>query len=232
MPTEAEARNLAGWAAEFGPGGSFWRGRKDAHLAVRQIEFGNETSYSHQYGDSWADQSYKDRARLYATRFAQARRGRRHRPSGRPARPGRRRRDRLLRLGRQHVRRRPQPRSTRRRLGGPPVRAAGHLGAQAAPARPQTAANGAPGNIPIDITEWGISTNNGIALDDNYGWPVNLTFLQAGLALKTSVLGMRLEPRCRVAPAPVHALLGVRPERVAGPERPRAVLRSAERRPR
>ena len=36
-------------------------------------------------------------------------------------------------------------------------------------------------------------TDNGIALDDNYGWPVNLTFLQAGLALKTSVLGMRLE---------------------------------------
>ena len=39
---------------------------------MRQIEFGNETSYSHQYGDTWSDQSYKDRAKLYATRFAQA----------------------------------------------------------------------------------------------------------------------------------------------------------------
>jgi len=73
MPTEAEARNLARWAAEFGPGGSFWNGRPDGALAVREIEFGNETSYSHQYGDTWSDQSYKDRAKLYATRFAQAR---------------------------------------------------------------------------------------------------------------------------------------------------------------
>ena len=72
IPTEAEARNLAGWAAEFGPGGSFWNGRPDGHLAVRQIEFGNETSYSHQYGDTWSSQSYKDRAKVYATRVAQA----------------------------------------------------------------------------------------------------------------------------------------------------------------
>ena len=50
VPTIDEARNLATWAREFGPGGTFWAGRTDGHLAVRQIEFGNETSYGHQIG--------------------------------------------------------------------------------------------------------------------------------------------------------------------------------------
>ena len=58
----------------------------------------------------------------------------------------------------------------------------------------QTAANGAPGTIPIDITEWGISTNNGVALNDNYGWPVNLTFAQAGASLRSAVAEMRADP--------------------------------------
>lgn len=195
MPTEAEARNLASWAAEFGPGGAFWRGRKDAQLAVRQIEFGNETSYSHQYGDSWADQSYKDRARLYATRFAQARAA--------IAATGRsvgllaqaddggtgssawvdNMFDAVPNLG--------------QLVDGWTVHPYGPQGTWQPKLRrlvAQTAANGAPGNVPIDITEWGISTNNGVALDDNYGWPVNLTFVQAALALETSVSGMRLEP--------------------------------------
>jgi hypothetical protein len=195
MPTEAEARNLAGWAAEFGPGGTFWRGRKDAHLAVRQIEFGNETSYSHQYGDNWADQSYKDRARLYATRFAQARAA--IAATGRAVGLLAQADDggtgssnwvdnmfaAVPNLG--------------QLVDGWTVHPYGPQGTWAPKLHrlvAQTAANGAPGDIPIDITEWGISTNNGIALDDNYGWPVNLTFLQAGVALKTSVLGMRLEP--------------------------------------
>jgi hypothetical protein len=195
MPTGAEARNLAGWAAEFGPGGSFWHGRKDAGLAVRQIEFGNETSYSHQYGDSWADQSYKDRARLYATRFAQARAA--IAATGRPVGLLAQADDggtgssawvdnmfaAVPNLG--------------QLVDGWVVHPYGPQGTWAPKLHRlvnQTAAHGAPADIPVDITEWGISTNNGVALDDNYGWPVNLTFLQAALALKTSVLGMRLEP--------------------------------------
>ena len=33
----------------------------------------------------------------------------------------------------------------------------------------QTAAQGAPSTIPIDITEWGLTTDNGRCLSDNYG---------------------------------------------------------------
>jgi hypothetical protein len=58
----------------------------------------------------------------------------------------------------------------------------------------QTAANGAPGTVPIDITEYGISTNNGVALNDNYGWPVNLTFAEAGASLRSAVAEMRADP--------------------------------------
>jgi len=32
MPTADQARNLAGWAREFGPGGSFWAGRADGQI--------------------------------------------------------------------------------------------------------------------------------------------------------------------------------------------------------
>jgi hypothetical protein len=195
MPTEAEARNLAGWAAEFGPGGSFWQGRPDGHLAVRQIEFGNETSYSHQYGDTWSSQSYKDRAKLYATRFAQA-----HAAIAATGRPVG-----LLAQGDD---------------GGTGSAAwvdsmfdavpnLGQLvdGWTVHPYGPrgtwepkldrliaQTAANGAPGTIPIDITEYGISSNNGLALTDNYGWPVNQTSAQAAAALESTVFGMRTDP--------------------------------------
>jgi hypothetical protein len=195
MPTEAEARNLAGWAAEFGPGGSFWNGRADGHLAVRQIEFGNETSYSYQYGDTWSDQSYKDRAKLYATRFAQARAA-------------------IAATGRQvGLLAQADDGGTgsaawvdsmfdavpnlAQLVDGWTVHPYGPRGVWEPKLDrliAQTAANGAPGTIPIDITEYGLSSNNGVALTDNYGWPVNQTFAEAGSALDSTVSGMRADP--------------------------------------
>jgi hypothetical protein len=195
IPSEAEARNLAGWAAEFGPGGSFWNGRGDAHLAVRQIEFGNETSYSHQFGDTYSDQSYKDRAKLYATRFAQARAA-------------------IAATGRQVGL---LAQADDGGTGSPAwvngmfdaVPNLGQLvdGWSVHPYGPrvawepklrrliaQTAARGAPATVPIDLTEWGISTNNGVPLTDNYGWPVDLTFAQSGANLEASVAAMRADP--------------------------------------
>ena len=62
LPTADEARGLAEWAREFGPGGRFWGGRNDGELAVRAIEFGNETSFPH---NGLADRGgeYAERAR-------------------------------------------------------------------------------------------------------------------------------------------------------------------------
>jgi hypothetical protein len=55
----------------------------------------------------------------------------------------------------------------------------------------QTAALGAPATVPIDVTEYGISSSGGGALTDNYGWPANLTYTQAAEALRVTVASMR-----------------------------------------
>jgi hypothetical protein len=57
----------------------------------------------------------------------------------------------------------------------------------------QTDANGASPSIPIDITEYGISSDAGATLTDNYDWPVDLTFAQAADALADTVADMRAD---------------------------------------
>jgi len=195
IPTVAEAQNLGRWAAEFGPGGSFWSGRPDGHLAVQQIEFGNETSYGYQYGDSWADQSYANRAEAYATRLAQARWaiGATGRDVGLLAQAD-------------------DGGSGSSTWVDHMFRAVPNLeqlvdGWTIHPYGPRsrwepkvdrliasTAANGAPASVPIDVTEYGISSANGAPLTDNYGWPTNLTYAQAAAALDATIVEMRLDP--------------------------------------
>jgi hypothetical protein len=194
MPTETEARNVGSWAAEFGPGGSYWDKRRRHRLPVRLIEFGNETSYTDQYGDTYSDQSYMDRAELYATRFAQA-----HGAIGR-------RRVGLLAQGDDggsgssvwvtHM------------FGAVPKLGELVAGWTVHPYGPrekwhpkvrrliaQTAAMGAPATVPIDVTEYGISSSDGAALTDNYGWPANLTYTQAAEALRVTVGAMRADAK-------------------------------------
>ncbi|HEY3827685.1 MAG TPA: hypothetical protein VGL57_00685 [Solirubrobacteraceae bacterium] len=72
LPTPAQAQSLAAWAEAFGPGGSFWAGRSDGELAIQSIELGNETSYGYQYGDNAGDASYQARAETYARRLQEA----------------------------------------------------------------------------------------------------------------------------------------------------------------
>ena len=203
MPTQAEAHNLAGWAAEFGPGGTFWANRTDDHLAVQQIEFGNETSYAYQYGDTYSAQSYKDRARLYATRFADAH-------------------DAIAFSGRDVglVAQADDGGSGSANWVNGMFAAVPELaqlvdGWAVHPYGPrtgwkpkvdrliaQTAANGAPATIPIDITEYGISSDNGKSLTHNYGWAVNQTYAQAASALDATIAEMRADaafgPRLRM----------------------------------
>jgi hypothetical protein len=65
LPSEDEARGLGRWAKAFGPGSG-------QQPPVTAIEFGNETSYSDQYGDAPGDASFSQRARTYALRAATA----------------------------------------------------------------------------------------------------------------------------------------------------------------
>jgi hypothetical protein len=57
-----------------------------------------------------------------------------------------------------------------------------------------TAADGASADIPIDVTEYGISSANGTPLTDNYGWPTNLTYAQAAAALEATIAQLRFDP--------------------------------------
>jgi hypothetical protein len=192
MPTEAEARNVGRWAAAFGRGGSFWAKGRGRQRAVRQIEFGNETSYRDQYGDTYSDQSYKHRAGLYATRFAQAHAAiaATHRRVGLLAQADdggtasaswvNHMFEAVPKLGKLVAGWTVHPYGPRSKWE-PKLR---RLIAQ-------TAFNGASSNIPIDVTEYGVSSNDGRALNDNYGWPVNLTYRQAAAALASTVAGMR-----------------------------------------
>lgn len=190
VPTRREARRLVGWAREFGPGGRFWRGRDDDHLAVTEIEFGNETNYGWQYGDTAAASSYARRARWYADRLRVALRA--FERSGT--------RTKLLAqaedqdLGRSTwidtlFRRVPR---IGRRIGGWTVHAYGprrKWEARMDWVARETARRG--GAAPMWMTEWGIASADGRCLTDNYEHPRCLTYEQAGAALTDNVVAMR-----------------------------------------
>jgi len=54
-----------------------------------------------------------------------------------------------------------------------------------------TRAAGAPSTIPIYITEWGLSTDNGHCLSNNFGWNECMTFQEAAQVLGSTVGQMR-----------------------------------------
>jgi hypothetical protein len=192
LPTAAEARNLAGWAREFGPSGSFWVGRPDASLAVREIEFGNETSFGYQYDDAPGDESYAARAREYALRLADAH------EAIRAADPA------VGLLAQADSGGFESPAWVNGMFDAVPDLATRIAGWTVHPYGPrsswqpridrlvaQTAARGAGDDVPIWITEWGISTDDGRCLDANYGWNPCMTWADAATALEETVRGMR-----------------------------------------
>jgi hypothetical protein len=193
MPTVAEARNLGAWAREFGPGGTFWSGRSDGHLAVRQIEFGNETSYGYQYGDNWDKPSYSERAREYALRFRDAH------EAIRAANPG------VGLLAQGEDANTGSMNWVNGMFNAVPDLASRVAGWTIHPYGPRTRWEpridrmieqlGSRGvdrtSLPIWITEWGLSSDDGRCLSDNYYWNRCMTFAQAASALTTSVADMR-----------------------------------------
>jgi hypothetical protein len=180
LPTPAQAQNLASWAKAFGPGGTFWAARNDGALAIQSIEFGNETSYSYQYSDN-SPTGYATRAQGYALRFAEAA------TAIRSVNPG----VGLLAQGDsgnagsiwiENMFKAVPNLGTL--VGGWTIHpyGPGFRPRLEALAR-ETAAQGAPASIPVDITEWGLSTDNGQCVTENYGWGVCMTYQEAGEAL-------------------------------------------------
>jgi hypothetical protein len=193
IPTVAQARSLAEWAREFGPGGTFWQGRADGdRFALRQIEFGSETSYNWQFPSSQDNpRAIGARARKYAQRAKVAI------DAINAANPGV---GLLLQAD--------DANTGKSTWVDGMFRAVPNLGNLAAgwTVHPygvnanstsrlerlvsQTRAHGAP-DLGIWVTEYGISTDNGRCLSDNYGWGRCLTYAQAGANLISGIAAMR-----------------------------------------
>lgn len=187
MPTTTEAQNLANWARSYGPGGTFWADRSDGQLAVTSIEFGNETSYGYQYDDNAGERSYQERAEDYAKRFKEAAEA-------------------IAATG-IHVGLLAQADDWTGDWVSGMYSAVPNLSQYVAgwtihPYGPswrsrlkdlieQTTSHGAPSTIPIDITEWGLSTDNGRCLTENYGWNPCMTYQEAAETLRNTVSEMR-----------------------------------------
>jgi hypothetical protein len=198
MPTADQARNLGNWAREFGPGGTFWAGRSDGRLAVREIEFGNETSYGYQYGDNWQSASYAARAREYALRFRDAQQA----IQAASPQVGLLAQADDANMGSTWV---------NSMFDAVPDLASRVAGWTIHPYGPrtswepridrlisQTAARGASSAIPIYVTEWGLATDNGRCLSDNYHWDPCMTYAAAASALHSTVADMRAKYGARL----------------------------------
>jgi hypothetical protein len=169
MPSKAQARSIVALAKLPG---------------VKLIEFGNETAQGYQYGnDGPADASYKQRARTYAERFVEAAQ------ALAPYHVG------LLAQGSPEGTGSPvwvnemfaaEPELTKYVAGW----TTHPYGTNGAKEMEETIAGlnaHHAGSLPIDVTEWGLASDNGRALSDNYGFPVNLTYAEAATLLRQQV---------------------------------------------
>ncbi len=187
MPTSAEAQNVGTWAAAYGPGGSFWQGKSyPANTAVTDIEFGNETSYSYEFSNNTASayaaraQSYALSAKTAATAIAAANPKVGLLVQGDNAQQGTAWVQNMFKAV-------PNLGSL---VAGWTIHPYGPTWATRIDSTvSSTQAAGSP-DKPIFVTEWGISTDNGRSLDDNYGYDTSMTYSAAATTLHTALTGM------------------------------------------
>lgn len=177
---------LAEWARRFGPEGSFWSGG-NGDYAITEIELGNENSYTYKSGDVDRER-YGKLAREY---------GRRALAAARTVRAANPRVGVLVELesggtnvdawvagvlesgGTELV----------DLMRGPVVHAYGpDWRAKLAREQAMLARHGVA--EPYFVTEWGVAADDGAQLDDNYGFPRDLTYAQAGRILDDTITTM------------------------------------------
>jgi len=187
-PSTTEAQNLANWAKAYGPGGTFWAGKTyPAGTAVTQIEFGNETSYTYQFSDN-SSGTYAARAQTYAQRARDAAAA--------------------IRAANPNVGLLVQGDNAQQQTAWVQnmFRAVPNLGDLAAgwtihPYGPNWATRidstinstrtAGSRDLPIWVTEWGLSSDNGRCLSDNYGFNRCMTYGEAATTLHSALSGMK-----------------------------------------
>jgi hypothetical protein len=186
--TSAEAQNLASWAAAYGPGGTFWQGKSyPAGTGVQQIEFGNETSYSYQFADNSLS-TYAARAQTYAQRTKEAA------IAIKAANPN----VGLLAIGDNAVNQSAWIVNMFKAVpdlddyvSGWTIHPYGPNWAARIDSTISSTKTAGSRDLPIWITEWGLSTDNGKCLSDNYGFDKCLTYDAAATTLRATLSGMQ-----------------------------------------
>jgi hypothetical protein len=187
-PTAAEAQNLGTWARAYGPGGTFWQGKSyPANTAVTHIEFGNETSYSYQFSD-YSLGTYSSRAQTYAQRARDAANAIRSANS----RVG------LLAIGDNAVNQTAWVTNMLKAVpnlgdlvAGWTVHPYGPSWASRVDSTINSVKSAGSRDLPVWITEWGISSDNGRCLSDNYGFDKCITYSAAATALHSALAGLQ-----------------------------------------
>ena len=187
-PTTAEAQNLGGWAAAYGPGGTFWQGKSyPANTAVTDIELGNETSYSYQFSDNSLS-TYASRAATYALRARDAANAVR----AANARVG------LLVQGDNAVNQTAWMTNMLKAaptlddlVAGWTIHPYGPNWASRIDSTINSAKSAGARDLPIWVTEWGLSTDNGRCLSDNYGFNKCMSYGSAATTLHSALAGMQ-----------------------------------------
>jgi Glycosyl hydrolase catalytic core len=188
LPTIGEAQNLGSWAAAYGPGGTFWQGKTyPANTAVTHIELGNETSYSYQFADNTLA-TYAIRAQTYALRARDAANAIR----GANPRVG------LVVQGDNAVNGTAWVSNVMRAvptlddlIAGWTIHPYGPNWATRIDSTINSARTAGARDLPIWITEWGLSSDNGRCLSDNYGWNKCMTYSGAASTLHNVLVGMQ-----------------------------------------
>jgi hypothetical protein len=184
MPSPAEAQGLAGWVRAFGPGGSFWVAHPAGAVPIEAIEFGNETDSGAQYGTHAGEAAYTALAETYATRFREAAQA----VEATGAEVG------LLaedddETGDWMAGMYAAVPGLTRYVSGWTIHPYGgeqYNRERLALLIAQTAQRGAS-KIPIDITEWGVSTDNGDCVNFNEGLNPCMSYEEAAQELRSTV---------------------------------------------
>lgn len=192
LPSPEEARNLATWAREYGPDGDFWADRDDPELTVRTIEFGNETAY--------AGQGTQNRAGEYAERFRDAHEAIEGEEGNAAvgllaqaddANTGS---DKWVEWMFEAV-----P-DLGRRVAGWTIHPYGpEWEDRVDRLLQQTEDEGAPADVPVHVTEWGLAVDDGRCLSGNYGWEPCMTSDDAASTLREVLDGLRTRLGARLA---------------------------------
>jgi hypothetical protein len=188
MPSPTEAQDLASWADAYGPGGTFWTGRSDGDMAIESIEFGNETDYSEQYHDEPGDASYRLRAEEYAVRVKEAAQAIKSSGStvGLLVQDDDRSGDWMNGMYAA------VPELTQYVAGWTmhPYGGREYNEYRFRDLMQQAAEHGAS-SVPIDVTEWGVSTDNGRCLEYNDGLNPCMTYQEAAQEVRNSFAWMK-----------------------------------------